>query len=84
MGVPVGADVAAGGLALRRLRALPIEFVPTPSLLGSAWKLKDRFSAADSLYAVLASRAGEPLLTGDGRLAPGALASEIETRTVAG
>jgi predicted nucleic acid-binding protein len=64
--------VLAGNLAvtaLRRLRALPIEFVPTPSLLDAAWVLRDRFSAGDSLYAALAIRAGEPLLTSDMRLA---------------
>ncbi len=67
--------------ALRRLRALPIEFVPTPSLIDEAWALKDRCSAADSLYAALALRAGEPLLTSDLRLARAATDSGIAVRT---
>jgi len=75
---------AGGGRALRRLRALPIELIPTSSLLGSAWSLRDRFSAADSLYAALALRVGEPLLTGDARLARAAATSDIETRPVEG
>jgi predicted nucleic acid-binding protein len=67
--------------ALRRLRALPIEFVPTPSLLDAAWALRERFSAGDSLYAALAIRAGEPLLTSDMRLARAASDSGIDVHT---
>lgn len=74
----------AGARALRRLRTLPIELVPTPSLLGSAWELRDRFAAADSLYATLALRLREPLLTGDARLARAAVASNIEIQAVEG
>ena len=73
----------AGNLAaaaLRRLRALPIEFVPTPSLLDAAWALRDRFSAGDSLYAALAIRANEPLLTSDMRLARAAIDTGIDVR----
>jgi predicted nucleic acid-binding protein len=73
----------AGNLAaaaLRRLRALPIEFVPTPSLLHAAWALRERFSAGDSLYAALAIRAGEPLLTSDMRLARAASDIGIDVR----
>lgn len=73
----------AGNLAaaaLRRLRALPIEFVPTPSLLDAAWTLRARFSAGDSLYAALAIRAGEPLLTSDMRLARAASDTGIDVR----
>jgi predicted nucleic acid-binding protein len=66
--------------ALRRLRALPIEFVPTPSLLDAAWALRERFSAGDSLYAALAIRAGEPLLTSDMRLARAASDTGIDVR----
>jgi predicted nucleic acid-binding protein len=66
--------------ALRRLRTLPIESVPTPSLLDAAWPLQDRFSAADALYAALALRAGEPLLTTDRRLARAAAHVGIEVR----
>src|SRR5437588_8486814 len=54
---------ARASAALRRLVALPIELIPTGSLLPAAWRLRDRFSAADSLYTVLAIRAAEPLLT---------------------
>jgi predicted nucleic acid-binding protein len=64
--------------ALKRLLALPIESVPTPSLVEAAWALRDRFSAADSLYAALAIRAGEPLLTSDMRLARAAEHAGIE------
>ncbi len=35
----------------------------------AAWALRDRFSAANSLYAALAIRASEPLPTSDMRLA---------------
>jgi predicted nucleic acid-binding protein len=69
--------------ALRRLLALPIEFVPTPSLLESAWPLRDRFSAGDSLYAALAIRAEEPLLTSDMRLARTAASTGIDVRNPA-
>jgi predicted nucleic acid-binding protein len=66
--------------ALRRLLALPIEFVPTPSLLDAAWPLRDRFSAGDSVYAALAMRAGEPLLTSGMRLARAAADTGIDVR----
>jgi predicted nucleic acid-binding protein len=69
--------------ALRRLRALPIEFVSTPGLLDAAWALRDRFSAGDSLYAALAMRAGEPLLTSDLRLARAASSTGIAVRELA-
>lgn len=69
--------------ALRRLRALPIEFVPTSSLLDAAWALRERFSAGDSLYAALAIRAGEPLLTSDMRLARAASDTGIDVHTPA-
>jgi predicted nucleic acid-binding protein len=76
----------AGNLAaaaLRRLRALPIELIPTSSLLGVAWTLRDRCSAGDSLYAALALRTGEPLLTSDMRLARAATDSGIAVRSPA-
>ncbi len=63
--------------ALRRLRKLPITFIPTGSLLGPAWNLRTRFSAAGALYASLALRAQEPLLTTDKRLARAASAHSI-------
>jgi predicted nucleic acid-binding protein len=66
--------------ALKRLRALPVEFAPTSALIDSAWALRDRFSAGDSLYAVLAIRADEPLLTTDMRLARAAVDAGIEVR----
>lgn len=65
---------------LRRLARLPIEILPTSSLLSDAWTLRDNFSAADSLYAALARRAGRPLLTSDLRLARAAGAAGIEVR----
>jgi predicted nucleic acid-binding protein len=63
--------------ALRRLRALPLVYAPTASLLDAAWKLRDTFSAADALYAALAISAGEPLLTTDMRLARAAAAQAV-------
>jgi predicted nucleic acid-binding protein len=63
--------------ALRRLRALPITYLPTTSLLEVAWTLRDEFSTADALYASLALRAGEPLLTSDTRLARAAVERAI-------
>jgi len=66
--------------ALRRVRGLPIEFVSTLSLLDAAWALRERFSAGDSLYAALAIRAGEPLLTSDMRLARAASDTGIDVR----
>ena len=73
----------AGNLAataLRRLRALPIELVPTAGLLDAAWALRERFSAGDSLYVALAIGAGEPLLTSDLRLARAARDTGIDVR----
>jgi predicted nucleic acid-binding protein len=65
-------------VALRRLRMLPVELVPTLSLLDQAWSLRERFSAGDALYAALALRAGEPLLTSDLRLAAAASDTGID------
>lgn len=65
---------------LRRLERLPIEMLPTSSLLSDAWALRDNFSAADSLYAALALRAGRPLLTSDLRLARAAGTAGIDVR----
>jgi predicted nucleic acid-binding protein len=48
--------------------------------LDAAWALRDRFSAGDSLYAALAIRAGEPLLTSDMRLARAASDTGIDVR----
>lgn len=76
-GVLSNATAARG---LERLSRLPIELVPTVSLLRAAWSARDNFSAADSLYAVLAVRAAEPLLTTDLRLARTATAAGIDVR----
>lgn len=74
---------AAASRALQRLRGLPIDLLPTASLFRDAWSLRDSFAAADSLYAALAMRAGEPLLTTDLRLARAATAAGIEVRASA-
>lgn len=71
----------AAGRGLQRLRRLPLELMPTSSLIPAAWSLRDNFSAADSLYAALALRAAEPLLTTDSRLARAATAAGVEVRT---
>ena len=63
--------------ALRRLRMLPLVYVPAATLLDAAWRLRDSFSAADALYAALAMSAGEALLTTDRRLARAAAARAI-------
>ena len=63
--------------ALRRLRALPLLYTPTASLLDVAWRLRATFSAADALYAALAISSREPLLTTDLRLARAAAAQAI-------
>jgi len=67
--------------ALRRLRSLPITYLPTTSLLEAAWTLRDEFAAADALYASLAQRSGEPLLTSDTRLARAAAKRAIAVHT---
>lgn len=69
------------GRALRRLPRLPIDLVPAVGLLQAAWSLRDRLSAADSLYAALALQAAEPLLTTDLRLARAARSAGVEART---
>ena len=69
---------------LERLRRLPIELIPTADLLPAAWSLRDDFSAADSLYAALALRAAQPLVTTDLCLARAALAAAgVEVRATA-
>jgi predicted nucleic acid-binding protein len=70
----------AARLALERLAQMPLELVPTMGLLPSAWVLRDGFGAADALYAALALRAGEPLLTTDTRLANAAGAAGVTVR----
>jgi len=74
---------AAATRSLQRLRRLPIELTPAAGLIHAAWLLRENFSAADSLYAALALRAGEPLLTTDLRLARAASAAGVEVRTPA-
>jgi predicted nucleic acid-binding protein len=72
---------AAAARGLQRLLRLPIELFPTASLMPAAWSLRENFSAADALYAALALRATEPLLTTDVRLARAAIAAGVEVRT---
>lgn len=66
--------------ALDRLRAIPLELMPTAALLDAAWSLRENFSAGDSLYAALALAATEPLLTTDERLARAAGQTGIEVK----
>jgi predicted nucleic acid-binding protein len=66
--------------ALDRLNRLPLDLVPTLALLRAAWALRERCSAADSLYAALALRAAEPLVTTDMRLAKTARKAGITVR----
>jgi predicted nucleic acid-binding protein len=74
-------SLATADRALDRLRRLPIELIPTLALIDGAWRLRDRCGAGDSLYAALALRASEPLLTTDGRLAAAAGATGIAVRS---
>jgi predicted nucleic acid-binding protein len=67
-----------GHRALRRLQGLPIKLVPTAELLDEAWELRDRFAAADALYAVLALRMDRRLVTFDAPFARAAHAAGIE------
>jgi predicted nucleic acid-binding protein len=60
---------SAAAAALQRLRRLPVELVPTTGLIGAAWALRDRFGAADSLYAAVALASGDSMLTTDLRFA---------------
>lgn len=76
-------STAAATRGLQRLPRLPIQLIPTASLLGPAWTLRDNFSAADSLYTALALRAAEPLVTTDLRLARAAVAAGVEVRAPA-
>jgi predicted nucleic acid-binding protein len=69
---------SAAATALRRLRRLPIELVPTTGVIGAAWLLRDRFAAADSLYAAVALGSSDRLLTTDLRLARAARDAGIE------
>jgi predicted nucleic acid-binding protein len=69
-------NVAA--IALQRLRRLPLELIPTAGLIGPAWLLRDRFSAADSLYAAVALGSRDALLTTDLRLARAARDAGID------
>ena len=70
---------SAAAIALQRLRRLPIELVSTSGLIGAAWLLRDRFGAADSLYAAVALASGDALLTTDLRLARAARDAGIAT-----
>jgi predicted nucleic acid-binding protein len=73
----LSSDLAA--TALQRLRRLPVELIPTGGLIGAAWLLRDRFGAADSLYAAVAMSSGLPVLTTDLRFARAARDAGIET-----
>jgi predicted nucleic acid-binding protein len=64
--------------ALRRLADLPIELIPTRSLIRPAWAQISRYSASTALYATLALRAKEPLLTTDPQLADEAREAGVE------
>jgi len=70
---------AAAATSLDRLRRLPIELVPTAGLIGPAWLLRDRFGAADSLYAAVALASRDGVLTTDLRFARTARDTGIET-----
>jgi len=71
-----------------RPRDLLVAELPEPGIPGwlrTSWSssLRDRLSAADSLYAALAQRSAEPLLTTDLRLARAARDAGLETLPLA-
>lgn len=66
---------------LRRLPRLPIELLPTMSLLTTAWTLRENLGAADALYAAAAQEIDSPLMTTDARLARAAASAGIEAIT---
>lgn len=66
------ADVLSDGAVvdmLEGLAELPLDRVPLPRLLLSAFELRDNVSQRDSLYVALAQQLEAPLLTLDHRLA---------------
>lgn len=69
-----------GALALLRLEALPAERVAIPPLFAAAFAARDRFSARDALYAVLARRESALVVTADApfaRACQGFVAAEL-------
>lgn len=73
-------EAGRADVALYRLMLLPFERRTLSPLVRRAFALRDRFSAADGLYVVLAQRLGATLVTVDGRLAracQGLLAVEL-------
>jgi predicted nucleic acid-binding protein len=69
-------EVAGGGIDRRRadgaiqdLGEMPLTLFPTLMLRWRAWELRDNMTAADALFVALAELLGEPLATGDRRLA---------------
>ena len=55
--------------ALERFGDLGVTLYPHQPLLDRAWQLRDRLTAYDAVYLVLAEVLEAPLLTTDGRLA---------------
>jgi predicted nucleic acid-binding protein len=60
---------AAARRAVRRLAVMPLVRWPHTPLLGRALALRDRLTAYDAVYVVLAEALGATLLTRDRRLA---------------
>ena len=74
-------DASRAELALLEVVRLAAERVPLPGMLAEAYALRDRFTANDALYVVVARRSSAPLLTADAPLARAA-AGYVEVRTI--
>lgn len=75
-------DASRAEGALLQTARLVAERVPLAPLLAEAYALRDRFSAGDVFYVVVARRAGATLLTSDASLARAA-SEYAQVRSVA-
>ncbi len=62
-------DLRRANLALTDLLALPVDRVPSASLVLRLWELRDNLTVYDAAYVALAEALDAPLLTADARLA---------------